>query len=87
MSGRIVPLAQGLGIDDPVRMQARIQEPGREQIPAAEAPEDRSLETGRDSGREKGCAAGEFGGGPRLDHLVQRASGQAASGQMAIDRA
>ena len=58
--GQDLPLAPGLGIDDPLRMQARAQETGGEQIPARQAPEDRSLETGRNSCREKGCAAGEF---------------------------
>jgi len=85
--GKDFPLAPGFGIDHLLRMQSGTHEAGSEQITACQAPEDRPFEAGGDAGREKRCAAGEFGSRPRFDHLVEHASGQAASGQMAIDRA
>ena len=74
-----VPLAAGLGIDDPVRVQASAQEARSEEIPPGQAPEHRTLEAGRNPGGEERRAAGELGGEPRFDHLVQRAPGEAAS--------
>jgi len=79
-----LPLALCLGIDHPVRMQARAQEPRGEQIPAGQAPEDGSLEPGRDACGEQGGAAGELGGEPGLDHLVEGTPGKATSRQVAI---
>ncbi len=83
--GQDLAPALGLGIDHPIRMKARAQEPRGEQVPAGQAPEHGSLEAGRNACGEQGGAAGELGGEPGLDHLVEGAPGEAASRQVTVD--
>lgn len=80
-----LPLAFGFGVDHPVRVQASPKEARREQVPACQAPEHGTLESGGNPCREERRAAGELRGKTGLDHLVQRASREAASRQMIID--
>jgi hypothetical protein len=65
-------------------MKARAQEPWGEQVSAGQGPEHGSLEAGRDACGEQGGAAGELAGEARFDHLVEDASGKAASRQALV---
>jgi len=80
-----LPFALGFGIDHPIGMQAGTKQSGGEQVATRQAPEHRSLEAGGDPGGEQGRAAGKLGSRSRLDHLVQSASGEAASRQVAVE--
>lgn len=64
-------LAEGLGINHPIRVQARIHETGSKQITAAEAPEHGTFEPSGDASHEKSCGASELSGRPLLDHLME----------------
>ena len=83
--GQHVALTKGLGIDDAIRMQARIHKARREEIAAAETPEHRAFEPRRDAGDEEGGGTGELRRRARLDHLVQGAEGEPALRQPFID--
>ncbi len=83
--GQHLPLAKGLGVNHAIGVQARIHEPGSEQIAAAEAPEHRPFEAGRNAGHEEGRGAGELGRRTSLDHLVQCPKRQPALRHSLID--
>ncbi len=74
----------GLDINDAIGMQARVQETGSKEIAPGQAPENRSLEPGRDAGREQGGGAGKLGGRSRFDDLVQAATCQAMARQVLV---
>ena len=78
-----LPVAEGLGVDDPVRVEASAGEAGGEEIPPGQAPEHGAPEAGEDPGREQGRGPGEFRRRPALDDLVQAAERQAV-GQVTI---
>ena len=83
--GQDLPLAEGLGVDHAIGVQARIHEARGEQVAAAEAPEHRAFEPGGDAGHEEGRGAGELGRRTSLDHLVQGSESQPALRKSVVD--
>ncbi len=75
----------GLDIDDAIRMQTGPQQARGEEVAPGQAPENRSLEPGRDAGGEQGGGSGKLGSRSRLDDLVQAATGQAMAGKVFVD--
>ena len=83
--GENISLAEGLSIDDAIRVQAGIHEAGSEQVASVEAPQHRAFEPGSNAGREEGCCPSELGGGTGFDHFMQRSKDKTTLRQATID--
>jgi len=79
-----VPLPKGFGIDDPVRVQPRVQETRCEQVPPVETPQDRPFQPGGDPGGKKRGRTGKFRRGSAFGNVVQGPQRQPASRQPVI---
>ena len=69
--GQDISIATGLRVDHAVGVEPDLHETGGEQVPAREAPQDRSFQAGENASREQGGGPGKLGGRAMLDHLVQ----------------
>jgi hypothetical protein len=83
--GQHLAVTPGLGVDDPIRMQAHPGESGRKQITPAQALEHRARQSRQDAAREKSRQRGVLGRGPGFRDLVHGPEQEAAGGQMAVD--
>lgn len=80
-----IGVAAGLDMDDPIGVKPGELERGREQIAPAQAPEYGTVDPREDAGEEDG-GAGVVGKIGAAGDFVKRAGGQAAAGQVAVDR-
>jgi len=78
-------IASGLDMNHAVGMKSREVQCWREQVAPAQAPEDRTLDPGKDAG-EKHRRAGVVGKVGAACNLVERPGGKTATRQMAVDR-
>lgn len=84
--GQNLGVPKGLGVDDPVGMQAHARKGRRKQVPAAQAPQHRAFETRQERRRKQSRASGMLARRARLHDLVHGPEREPAPGQMLVDR-
>jgi len=77
----------GLGVDDPIRMEARSCERWRKEITPRKAPQHRPFVARQNAGYEQRRHSRMLARRSSLHDLVKRAERQAAAGKMAVDLA
>ncbi len=78
-------LVGGAGMYHPIGVQAGAGQAGGEQVIGGGAPQHAAAHARQDSGREQRGAGARHRVRPAAFHLVQRAAGQAAFGQMRVE--
>ncbi|SCZ12333.1 hypothetical protein SAMN02927923_04329 [Microvirga guangxiensis] len=80
-----IALAEGLSVNDTVRVKASRSEARCEQVAPVKTPQDRTFETCGDAGGKEGGASGELRRSTIVDELVKRTALQAAVRQVTVE--